>query len=85
MGFMPTIATSPPPQITIEAGSHAIEIDVCGCSTVTSKRSEHCATHRMQASRSPGLAIGETRDDGREVLNGKNGFRPETQIESDHS
>ena len=31
---MPTIVTSPPPQITIEARSRAIDIDVCGCSTV---------------------------------------------------
>ncbi|MEQ1512805.1 MAG: hypothetical protein ABL934_09020 [Lysobacteraceae bacterium] len=48
----------------------------------TSARSEHYATNHEQAFRSPGLATGETRDDGKELLNGKNGIRPETKLKA---
>jgi len=72
------------------AQTHRITKKVLLCCTARSRsrlrRNEHCTTNCEHAFRSPGLAIGETRDDGMQVLKGKDRFRPKkADIESDHS
>lgn len=64
------------------AGSSSEEVPACICEdrVFDAASSAFSMVSNQRVFRSPGLAIGETRDDGMQVLEGKDRFCPETDV-----